>query len=328
MIMTDKAIPTITLAELYENQNQYIDALVIYKNLSKKNPTEELRKKIDELKDKIFNENTLEYSEIINKIFTAEEKRIFHILPHEQYKAYTESQAEMTNEETYPEELTEVKEEEIIHEEVAPEETEKNENEVKTPVIDNSLEPEIKIKEEEPIEEKKEELTLEDGEIPDIVEEKNNEIGNELEPEPEIQVEETIEIDDELEDDLSLEIDEDVSKDLEETETIPEPKTQSEDNKSFDDLMKNLPEEKEDVIDTKETEQSEDSEDKLDSDIELQGKNPILDLLTNLSNLRPDIVERVLKENVGTATSLSEIKLSDLNFVVELLKVSINVEKE
>jgi len=77
--MTDKAAPTITLAELYENQDQSIDALVIYKNLNKENPSEDLQNKIDDLKDKIFKENTLEYSTIIDKIFTEEEKRLFHI---------------------------------------------------------------------------------------------------------------------------------------------------------------------------------------------------------------------------------------------------------
>lgn len=180
----DKAKPTITLAELYENQNQYIDALVIYKNLYKENPTEKLQNRINELKDVIFKENTLEYSAIIDKIFTEEEKRTFHILPHEQYKAYTESQTELKYEETYPEELTEMKDEETFSSE-----------------------------------------------------------NSEAENEP-------------------------------------------------------------------------------------QNDDHILELLTKLSNLRPDIVERVLKENVGADTSLSEIKLSDLNFVVESLKVSINVEKE
>lgn len=255
MIMTDKAKPTITLAELYENQNQYIDALVIYKNLYKENPAEKLQSKVDELKDKIFNGNTLEYSEIINEIFTAEEKRFFHILPHEQYQAYAESQTELNNEETYPEELTEVKKEEVSHEEFAPEEIAPAEND-----------------------------------------------------KPEIAEKETIEIYDELEDDISLEIDEDVLDNLGENETLTE--------------------EKEEVIDTKKIEQSEDSEAEIEPIVKPQEKNNVLDLLTKLSKLKPDIVERVLKENVGADTSISEIKLSDLNFVVELLKVSINVEKE
>ena len=39
-------------------------------------------------------------------------------------------------------------------------------------------------------------------------------------------------------------------------------------------------------------------------------------------------VEKILKENVGSDTSLAEIKLSDLNSVIELLKVSENVERD
>ena len=326
--MTDKATTTVTLAELYENQNQYIDALVIYKNLYKENPTEELQIKINEMKDKIFNENTLEYSEIINKIFTAEEKRIFHILPHEQYKTYTESQAEMTDEETYPEELTEIKKEEVTPEEVAPDEIEKPEIDEETPNIDNTLEPEIKINEEESIEEKKEEVTFKDEEIQEFDEEKSPVISDELEPEAEIKEEETIEIDDELEDDLSLEIDEDISEEQEDLEITPEPKAKPNDDTSFDDLMENLTEKENEVGDTEKIEQSEDSEAEIEPIVKPQEENKILELLTKLSKLRPDIVERVLKENVGTDTSISEIKLSDLNFVVELLKVSNNAEKD
>lgn len=326
MIMTDKATPTITLAELYENQNQHIDALVIYKNLYKENPTEELKIKIDELNDKIFNENSLEYSEIINKIFTAEEKRIFHILPHEQYKTYTESQTEITNEETYPEELTEEKEDEVIPEEAVPEkaapaETEKPETEEETLNIDNKLELEPEIEE-------KEELTFEDEILPDFEEEKKPDSEDDLEPEPDIKVEETIEIEDELEDDLSLEIDEEVPEGAEKSDTITESKTQSDGDIPFDDLMKKLSEKEKEVINTEEINKSEENKNELETNLEPQDKNPILDLLSNLSKLRPDIVERVLKENVGSDTSISEIKLSDLNFVVELLKVSENVKKD
>ena len=356
--MKDKATPTITLAELYENQNQYIDALVIYKNLYKENPKEKLQNKIDELKDKIFKENTLEYSTLIDKIFTEEEKRIFHILPHEQYKTYIESKAEIKFEETYPEELTKVKKEEVAPEEIAPDETEEPETEIKEeesielentieindtaeeliedkkdeliPEDDRILEideeetPEI---EEETIIEKKDELIPEVEEIPEIDEEEAPEIKDTLEPEEKIDIEETIELedtlekDDILEDDISLEIDENISDDLNEQDS------QTEDVTSIEDLMEKKIEEKE-IIDTKETIQSENIEDEVEPIVEPQDNNLILELLTELSNMRPDIVERVLKENVGPDTSLSEIKLSDLNFVVELLKVSENVKKD
>ncbi len=92
--------------------------------------------------------------------------------------------------------------------------------------------------------------------------------------------------------------------------------------------MKKLSEKEKEVINTEEINKSEENKNELETNLEPQDKNPILDLLSNLSKLRPDIVERVLKENVGSDTSISEIKLSDLNFVVELLKVSNNVEKD
>ncbi len=357
--MKDKATPTITLAELYENQNQYIDALVIYKNLYKENPTEKLQNKIDELKDKIFKENTLEYSTLIDKIFTEEEKRIFHILPHEQYKTYIKSKAEIKFEETYPEELTKVKKEEVT-----PDETEEPEIKEKTPDIDITLEPETEIKEKESIElentieindtteelikDKKDQLIPEDDrileideeeivpeieEIPEIEKEKIPEIEDTLEPEEKIDTEETVELDntlekdDILEDDISLEIDENISDDLNEQDS------QTEDVTSIEDIMEKKIEGKEideqnEIIDTEEAIQSENLEDKVEPIVEPQDNNLILELLTELSNMRPDIVERVLKENVGPDTSLSEIKLSDLNFVVELLKVSENVKKD
>ena len=191
--MIDKAIPTITLATLYENQNEYLDALVIYKNLYKEDPSAMLQNKIVEIKDKIFNENTFEYYAVIDKIFTKEEKKKFNILPHKYYEAYKESQTELKNEETYPEESIEVKEDEIT----------------------------------------------------------NNYT---------------------LEDDISLQ---------------------------------------------EETYQSTNYD-----------ENQIMNLLTKLSNLKPDLVEKILKENVGSDASLKEIKLSDLNYVVELLKASENVRKD
>ena len=398
--MTDKATPTITLAELYENQNQYIDALVIYKTLYKEDPTEELQNKIDELKDKIFKENTLEYSTIIDKIFTEEEKRIFHILPHEQYKSYKESQADLKNEETYPEELTAVKEEEIAEKEIAPEEiapeqiapeeiapeeiepeeiepeettpeeTDELEIEEETPEIENILEPEIEIEKEETFEREntidkdiltEEELTPQVEEIPEIVEEKTPDIENTIEndvivdevdelkeekiediiPEVEeipiiddaIELEETQEKDDSLEDDISLEIEEDLKEKLEKEEAVIEPDTKIEDEVSIEDNMEKETIEKDieelnEIIDTEETDRSEDIKDKIEPIVKPQDKNKILELLTELSNLRPDIVDRVLKENVGSDTPLAEIKLTDLNFVVELLKASENVKKD
>lgn len=339
MIMTDKATPTITLAELYENQDQYIDALVIYKNLNKENPTEELQNKINELKDIIFRENTLEYSTIIDKIFTEEEKRIFHILPHEQYKAYKESQADLKNDETYPEELTAIEEEDIT-----PDEELKPETENETLEIEDPIEPEIEPEEKEIFEQENtvnkvddiEELIIDEEDepkteaeiVPEINELETPEIEETTEPElktdddKEINIDEALETDDQLEDDISLEIDEEIQK---EPDVTVEPESKTEEAVSIEDIMKNNAEGQSDII---ENEIEIDPVDEMDTIIEPQTDNHILELLTNLSKMRPDIVDRVLKENIGPEASLAEIKLSDLHYVVELLKVSENVERD
>ncbi|MDA3814425.1 MAG: hypothetical protein PF570_09265 [Candidatus Cloacimonetes bacterium] len=345
--MADKPTPTITLAELYENQNQYIDALVIYKNLHRDDPTEELQSKIDELKDKIFKENTLEYSTIIDKIFTDEEKRIFHILPHDQYKAYKESQADLKNEETYPEELIEVKKEEAVPVDIEEPEIEKE----KTPDIGDTTDLEVKREAEDSIEiedalnsddindeliekdtkelipEAIEELEIEKEETPDIID--TSESEEKTVKEKTIEIEETLDSDDKMEDDISLEIDEENSDDLDKSEIKAEPNIQPEDIDSIEDLVEEEKEvEQNEIIDSKKTDPSDENKDELETILTPTDENQILDLLTTLSTLKPDIVERVLKENVGADISLSEIKLSDLNFVVELLKVSDNVEKD
>ena len=103
--MADKAKPTLTLAHLYEKQNQPLDALVIYQQLLNKEYSDELDEKIKDLKNKIFNDSSLEYNSVIDKIFTTEDKKNFKILPHDEYEAFTVSQAQHTNEETYPEEM-------------------------------------------------------------------------------------------------------------------------------------------------------------------------------------------------------------------------------
>ncbi|MBT5419506.1 MAG: hypothetical protein HOK80_01345 [Candidatus Cloacimonetes bacterium] len=337
--MTDKATPTITLAELYENQDQYIDALVIYKNLNKENPTEELQNKINELKDIIFRENTLEYSTIIDKIFTEEEKRIFHILPHEQYKAYKESQADLKNDETYPEELTAIEEEDIT-----PDEELKPETENETLEIEDPIEPEIEPEEKEIFEQENtvnkvddiEELIIDEEDepkteaeiVPEINELETPEIEETTEPElktdddKEINIDEALETDDQLEDDISLEIDEEIQKELDVT---VKQETKTEEAVSIEDIMKNNAEGQNGII---ENEIETDPVDEMDTIRESQTDNHILELLTNLSKMRPDIVDRVLKENIGPEASLAEIKLSDLHYVVELLKVSENVERD
>ncbi|MBC8384989.1 MAG: hypothetical protein H8E57_05680 [Candidatus Cloacimonetes bacterium] len=83
--------PTITLANIYESQNQFIDALVIYKFLQEINPSNNFTAKIENLSNRIFDEKKLKNLEIIDKIFSYEEKKYFKILNHEQYQNYKEA---------------------------------------------------------------------------------------------------------------------------------------------------------------------------------------------------------------------------------------------
>ena len=132
-----------------------------------------------------------------------------------------------------------------------------------------------------------------------------------------------------MEDDISLETDEEISDDLDKSEIITEPNIQSDDIDSIEDLVEEEKEvEQNEIIDSEKTDPSDENKDELETILAPTDENLILDLLTTLSTMKPDIVERVLKENVGSDRSLAEIKLSDLHFVIELLKVSNNVEKK
>ncbi len=399
--MDDKAAPTITLAELYENQNQHIDALVIYKNLFKENPTNELKNKIEELKIKIFQNNTMEYSSIIDKIFSEEEKRNFHILPHEQFKTYIDSQVNLENEETYPEDLNATEEEVNIQSEqntkieekkigIFPEDTietpeidireepeepaqtketfsapelgdinesqktDQNEETIETLEIDDTKESEEPAQPEETIEtleiddtkESEEpaqpEETIETLEIDDTKESKAPIQTEETSRTPELddtkESKETILTDENpeisidennsMEDDLSLETNEEILLEPGTPDTLFELDTKEEETISIEDIIeknKKLEEKKDVIKDT--VDQLAENDIKIQDAVKPDTENKILKLFTKLSQIRPDIVERVLKENVGFDTPLADIKLSDLNYVVELLSVSENVEK-
>lgn len=84
--MSDQLNPTKTLAELYENQNQLLDALMVYQKLQSRQPSTELENKITEIKIKIFDAENFNYNPVIDQIFTKEEKMKFNILPHSYYK--------------------------------------------------------------------------------------------------------------------------------------------------------------------------------------------------------------------------------------------------
>ena len=101
--MNNEVTPTLTLAKLYETQDQFLDAFLVYQKINKENPSQETADKMKELQNKIFNNIKSEYNEIIGKIFSPEEIRKFRILPHEDY-------LEMTRVEEEPENITDITE--------------------------------------------------------------------------------------------------------------------------------------------------------------------------------------------------------------------------
>ncbi|MCD4828757.1 MAG: hypothetical protein K8R90_04930 [Candidatus Cloacimonetes bacterium] len=100
---TRKLGPTLTLARLYESQQQFLDALAIYRRLHQERGSEEAAEKIAELEERILSEKSLAYDTIITTIFTREELKRFKVLPHDRYTAWRKSMVESEDEEKQPE---------------------------------------------------------------------------------------------------------------------------------------------------------------------------------------------------------------------------------
>ncbi|HPR17854.1 MAG TPA: hypothetical protein PLD62_06380, partial [Candidatus Cloacimonadota bacterium] len=124
--MHDRINPTLTLAQLYENQNQLLDALVIYQKLQMRLPSDELQQKIDEIKSKVFEAKNLSFNPIIDQIFTLKDKKNFNILPHSSFRNFLLSQQvpqiesmqdiEESESEPLPSERTDLGLDEVFHE--------------------------------------------------------------------------------------------------------------------------------------------------------------------------------------------------------------------
>jgi len=85
---TDKKItPTLTLAQIYDAQKQYFDAFTIYSKLYQSNPSEDLKERMEATEKKIFTDMSFVYNELIDKIFTEEDRVKFKVLPHENHES-------------------------------------------------------------------------------------------------------------------------------------------------------------------------------------------------------------------------------------------------
>lgn len=81
-------VPTITLARLYEAQDLLLDAYVVYRFVQKQQPSEEVDQTIARLENLIFEHTHHRYDQITSLLFGDDEKRIFRILPADDYSVY------------------------------------------------------------------------------------------------------------------------------------------------------------------------------------------------------------------------------------------------
>lgn len=74
--------PTITLAKLFEEQNQFFDALAAYELISQTDASPAIRERIDALQMRILNDPANRYDPRIEKLFTPEELAYLKIMNH------------------------------------------------------------------------------------------------------------------------------------------------------------------------------------------------------------------------------------------------------
>ncbi|MDI3503831.1 MAG: hypothetical protein PWP64_767 [Candidatus Cloacimonadota bacterium] len=78
--------PTITLAKLFEEQNQFFDALATYELIAQNDASPLIREKIEALHARILNDASNNYDPRIENLFTPEELAYLKILNHQGFE--------------------------------------------------------------------------------------------------------------------------------------------------------------------------------------------------------------------------------------------------
>jgi len=86
--------PTLTLAKLFEEQNQFYDALAIYEIISQTDDTPELHQKIENLQKRILNDPNMRYDSRIEQLFSPEELTYLKILNHSAFENLSRMQTQ------------------------------------------------------------------------------------------------------------------------------------------------------------------------------------------------------------------------------------------
>lgn len=87
--------PTLTLAKLFEEQNQFYDALAIYEIIGQTDASPDIRQKIESLQGRILNDSNLKYDPRIEKLFSPEELAYLKILNHSAFENLSRVQSQI-----------------------------------------------------------------------------------------------------------------------------------------------------------------------------------------------------------------------------------------
>lgn len=77
--------PTLTMAKLFEEQNQFYEALAAYELISQNDSSPEIREKIEELHLHLLNDSNSVYDPRIEQLFSPEELSYLKIIHHQGY---------------------------------------------------------------------------------------------------------------------------------------------------------------------------------------------------------------------------------------------------
>jgi hypothetical protein len=87
--------PTLTLAKLFEEQNQFYDALAIYEIIGQTDASPDIRQRIELLQSRILSDPNQKYDARIEKLFSAEELAYLKILNHSAFENLSRVQAQI-----------------------------------------------------------------------------------------------------------------------------------------------------------------------------------------------------------------------------------------
>ena len=113
--------PTLTLARLFEEQNQFYDALAAYELISQNDPSPELRERIEDLHLRILNDPNKNYDPRLEQLFSPEELAYLKILDHQGFSNMAKAREKLREE---------MQGSELIFSEVMPEEVLVDESEL------------------------------------------------------------------------------------------------------------------------------------------------------------------------------------------------------